>query len=224
MSGSVFIVIMSFITYRKTAAHSLARNTAVSTTHGIRISCTASTMRHAGYKTMITVLALSDNPVSQEEYDEIVNSLQIHQLTCSCGRSACMHIHGYYVRYICLPDGKAPLRIMRVMCSECSTTHAILLSSIVPYSQISFQDQCSIVSAYEQGTDRNAICSQNSTIDENNVKAVIRRYVRHWMQRLLSESIPLTPAELLVRSCFAVYSMQFMQIHRTSNRLFPDTT
>lgn len=181
-------------------------------------------MRHTEYTTMITVLALPDNPISQEEYDEIVNSLQIHQLTCSCGRSACMHIHGYYVRYICLPDGKSPLRIMRVMCSECSATHAILLTSIVPYSQISFRDQCCIVSAYEHGTNRNAVCDQNPSLDENSVKAVIRRYVRHWMQRLLSEAICLTPAESLIRRCFAVYSMQFMQIHRTSNRLFPNTT
>ena len=102
---------------------------------------------------MITVLAFSDNPISQEEYNEIVDSLQIHHLACSCGRSACMHTHGYYVRYICLPDGKTPLRILRVKCSECITTHAILLSSIVPYSQISLQDQCSIISTYEQGTD-----------------------------------------------------------------------
>ena len=58
-----------------------------------------------------------------------------------------------------------------------------------PYSQISLQDQCSIISAYEQGTDRNAVCDKNPSIDENNIKAVIRRYVRHWMQRLLSEAV-----------------------------------
>ena len=125
----------------------LSRNT--QHTHSVP----ASTMRHTEYRTMITVLAFSDNPISQEEYNEIVDSLQIHHLACSCGRSACMHTHGYYVRYICLPDGKTPLKILRVKCSECITTHAILLSSIVPYSQISLQDQCSIISTYEQGTD-----------------------------------------------------------------------
>ena len=162
--------------------------------------------------------------LSVDMWGSTVNRLGPEPEIITCGRSACMHIHSYYVKYICLPDGKTPLRILRVKCSECSTTHAILLSSIVPYSQISLQDQCSIISAYEQGTDRNAVCDKNPSIDENNIKAVIRRYVRHWMQRLLSEAVCLTPAESLIRRCFAVYSMQFMQIHRTSNHLFPNTT
>ena len=61
-------------------------------------------------------------------------------------------------------------------------------------------------------------------IDENDVKAVIRRYRRRWRQMLLSESIRLSERIRLVRECFAHYSMQFMQIRQTPNTLFEATT
>lgn len=173
---------------------------------------------------MITVTVKDNNTISQEYYDSIVNSLQLHQLTCFCGHSACLVIHGYYIRRVLLPEGILYLRILRVKCTECGRTHAILLSSLVPYSWIRLSDQMIIIAACEDGTDRNAVCGLNPFIDENHIKSVIRRYVRHWMQRLLSEGIHLAPVYDLIRKCFAVYSMQFMQIRRTSNILYSNTT
>ena len=116
------------------------------------------------------------------------------------------------------------LRILRLKCAECGHTHAVLLSSLVPYSQIALKDQRQIVSAYEEKSNRNAVCDTNSSIDENNVKYVIRSYRRNWRERLRSEGIGLSPADLLIRLCFSVYSAQFMQIHATFNRLFSMTT
>lgn len=206
-------------------AHNPARS-ATAHPHNVRTMYTVKTATCPARcpLTMITVTVQDNNPISQDHYDSVVNSLQLHQLTCSCGHSACFCIHGYYWRSACLPDGKIRIRILRVKCTECGSTHAILLSSIVPYSQILLSDQCLIIIAFEQGSDRNAVCSQNPLIDENNVKSVIRRYVRHWLQKLLAESIPLSPVSGLVRRCFAVYSMQFMQIHGTFNCLYSDTT
>lgn len=77
-------------------------------------------------------------------------------------------------------------------------------------------DQHTVVCAYEDGSDRNAVCEQNPSIDENNVKAIIRRYIHFWHQRLLSESILLREIPSLIRNCFSFYSMQFMQIRRTA--------
>lgn len=173
---------------------------------------------------MITVEVPYDNPISQDYYDSVVNSLQLHQITCSCGHAACMCIHGYYFRYVCLPEGKLRLRIMRLKCTLCGRTHAILLSSIVPYCRILLCDQVVIIFAWEEGTGMNRICDDNPSVDENNVKAVVRKYLRHWRERLRSESIPLSPVSLLVRKCFSVYLRQFLQIHRTFNCLYPSTT
>ena len=173
---------------------------------------------------MILISVKDYNQFSQDYYDSVINSLQFHQLKCSCGHSACLTIHAYYTRSVFLPDGVRPLRICRVRCSECGRTHALLLSSIVPYDRISLLDQHTVVCAYEDGSDRNAVCDQNPSVDENNVKSIIRRYTRFWLQRLLSESIPFRKIPSLIRSCFSFYSMQFMQIRRTAAILFSTTT
>lgn len=173
---------------------------------------------------MITVLVKENNPISQDFYNSVINSLQIHRIFCSCGHAGCLRIHGYYRRCVKTPAGTVTLLILRLKCTECGHTHAVLLSSIVPYSQITLNDQRQIAAAYEAGNDRNAICDTNSSIDENNVKYIIRSYRRHWHERLRSERISLFPAERLIRLCFAVYSAQFMQIHATFNRLFSMTT
>lgn len=176
-------------------------------------------------RTMITVIVPIDNPISQEFYDSVINFLQLHQLVCPyCKQAGCMTVHGYYKRCVRIPDGPLSLKVMRVKCTLCKTTHAILLSSIVPYSQIRLSDQQQIAAACEEGGDRNAVCDNNPYIDENTVKAVARRYFRHWRERLRSALAALSPIPDLIRKCFAVYSLQFMQIRRTLNRLHPCTT
>ena len=173
---------------------------------------------------MILISVSDYNQLSQDFYDFIINSLQFHLLTCTCGHSACLTIHGYYTRKICLPDGILVLRICRVRCSECGKTHALLLTSIVPYDRIPLISQYTIVRAFEDGSDRNAVCDSNPSVDENNVKSVIRRYVRFWQQRLIAETISLAALPALILSCFSFYSMQFMQIRGTAARLFSCTT
>lgn len=173
---------------------------------------------------MITVFVQDCNHISQSFYDSVVNSLQFQQLTCSCGHSACLSVHAYYTRGVKLPSGFLRLRVCRVRCSVCGRTHAVLLSAIVPYSQIDTCDQHAICSLYEQGGRTAGVCDDNPSVDENNVKSVIHNYRRYWRERLRSLRIPLAPVSGLIRSCFANYFVQFMQIHRTPNVLFPYTT
>ena len=176
------------------------------------------------HNTMITVLVRDCNQISQSFYDSVLNELQLHQLTCSCGHSSCLSVHGYYKRSVKMDEGTLRLRICRVRCSACDATHAILLSSIVPYSQISLADQQRICQDYETGNDTCGICGDHLSIDENNVKSVLRNYRRYWRQKLISLRICLSPLTGLVFSCFSFYSSQFMQIRRRSNRLFSYTT
>ncbi len=169
---------------------------------------------------MITILCQDCNHISQSFYDSLLASLQFHQLTCSCGHSACLTIHGYYNRSVKLPDAVITLRICRLLCSECHATHAILPSCIVPYSQIRLADQQKICQCLDQKLSVMSVCDSNPSVDENNVKAVIRNYKKHWLEKLRALRIDLVPVTDLIRNCFALYSMQFMQIHRTRNRLF----
>lgn len=90
------------------------------------------------HNTMITIFVPDCNQISQSFYDSVIFDLQLHQLTCSCSHSACLSVHGYYWRSVKLPSGTLRLRVCRVKCSECGTTHALLLSSIVPFSRYLF--------------------------------------------------------------------------------------
>ncbi|WP_442852100.1 DUF6431 domain-containing protein [Oribacterium sp. oral taxon 078] len=85
---------------------------------------------------MITILVEDCNHISQNIYDSFIHALRLHQLTCSCGYSSFLTIHGYYRRHIRDEHSSSILRILRLRCPECGAAHAILLSSIVPYSQI----------------------------------------------------------------------------------------
>ena len=169
---------------------------------------------------MITIFVRDCNQISQSFYDSVIYNLPFHQLACPCGHAACLSIHGYYRRTVKLPSGPLRLRVCRVKCSECRTTHAILLSSIVPYSQIPLSDQQRICNDYEEGQHVSSVCAGNPSIDENNVKSVLRNYRRCWREKLRSLRTPLSPINALIRSCFSDYSSQFMQIHRRINKLF----
>lgn len=176
------------------------------------------------YNAMITIPVQNCNLISQSFYDSVINRIQFHQITCTCGHSACMTIHGYYQRSVKLPAGTSRLRICRVRCSQCGKTHALLLSSIVPYSQIRTCNQQQICIAFEQHLSTASVCDSNPEIDGNNVKSVLRNYCRRWREMLKSLRISLSPLIALISSCFANYSAQFMQIHRGANRFFPYTT
>lgn len=173
---------------------------------------------------MLTVLVQDCNTFTQNFYNSVILSLPFHRLRCSCGHHGGLSIHGYYERFVITPDGKVPLKICRVRCSECGRTHALLLSSIVAYSQIPAEVQRTIAVCYEEGSDRNDLCTCGDGIDENNVRSVIRRYVRFWRERIRAAKADLRSPEALIRSCFSEYSMQFMQIHKTCNYLFSKTT
>lgn len=168
---------------------------------------------------MITVPVDNFNTFSQKFYDSVLLRLQLHRLQCTCGHSGCLGRHGRYTRSVITEDGKVSLRILRLRCSDCGKTHAILPASIVPYCQVMLTDQHQVVCAFEAGGNRNVVCQGLGT-DENNVKSIIRRYRHFWRQRLLSESIGLAPLQALICDCFSFYQMQFMQIRTTVNKLF----
>ena len=103
---------------------------------------------------MITLSGLNCNPNTeniQDKYDAFIRSLQLHQLTCSCGHSACLFIHAYYTRSLKVLDRSVDLRICRVRCSACGKTHALMPAFIVPYSQMALPDQVEIVRGLEDG-------------------------------------------------------------------------
>ncbi|MBQ5317528.1 MAG: hypothetical protein J6K17_00350 [Oscillospiraceae bacterium] len=61
-------------------------------------------------------------------------------------------------------------------------------------------------------------------MDESNCRYIIRSFLLHWKQRILSEKITLTDRTVLIHDCFSAFARHFMQIHCTPNILFTNTT
>ena len=152
-------------------------------------------------KTMITIFVEESNPLTPNFYNNLINSLQLHRLTCTCGHSACLSIHGYYTRSLKTPEGKSSFRICRVICSCCHHTHALLPSSMVPYSQISMEEHVEVISCHETKEGWEPLMHRNPSIDEGNCRYIVRSFLKHWKHRLLSGKITLSDSTLLIRDC-----------------------
>lgn len=170
--------------------------------------------------TMITIETENYNYISQDFYNKIIHSVDLNQIPCTCGLSGCLIFYGSYKRRVQLRDHILVLTIARVYCSACGHTHALLLSSMIPYSQIPAAVQADAISAMEEGTPLSSVLEEQCFVDESNLRSIIRAYRLHWKERLLSENIPISPLPLLIRKCFSLYSRSFMQIKRTRNKLF----
>ncbi len=185
---------------------------------------TTAVFQQAVALTMITIETEICNPISQTFYDNTVLSLDLNLITCTCGHTGCLVWYGSYTRKLRLDDQVITLRIARVFCNSCHHTHALLLSSIVPYSQIPLEVHASIAESYENGSGYKEILDSQSCIDENTISSIVRSFRLYWRERLRSLSVPLYPLSSLVRSCFAFFARPFMQIKRTRNKLFSPPT
>ena len=169
---------------------------------------------------MITIETENYNLISQDFYNKVIHSIDLNQITCPCGHSGCLIFYGSYKRKLQLQDEILILTVARVYCSICGHTHALLLSSIVPYSQFPLSVHVDIIVASEEAASPITVLDNQEFIDESNLRYIIRVFKQHWHQRLRSEGILFSPLSRLVRNCFLYYSRQFMQIKNTTNKLF----
>lgn len=169
---------------------------------------------------MITIKTENYNLISQDFYNKTIDSLDLSLIPCTCGHSGCLIRYGSYKRNVQLKDKTISLSLVRVYCNVCGHTHALLLSSLVPYSQIPLNLQITAIHAYESGHPLEHILTDQCFIDENNLKAVIRSYRLHWKERLRSAGLAVSEWFSLVSGCFSHFSRQFMQIKTTVNKLF----
>ena len=166
---------------------------------------------------MITIQIPSCDFLSQSYYDDVVNAIPLDKLRCCCGQSGCLIRHAYYTRKIKIKSCVVQLRILRLICKACGRTHAVLLSEMVPYSQIPLKDQVNLIIASERHVSFSAILQDNLCIDENNAAYVIRSFRMHWKTRLINAGISL--GGQLISLCFFFFSRQFMQIKDVPNQL-----
>ena len=152
----------------------------------------------------------------------MVEELQLHQLTCTCGHCGDMRKYGHYERTVWIQSEEILLRIQRVQCAHCGRTHAILPDTLVPYSRIPLEDQRQIILSCEANEDCESVQQANFFIGDHMVLYIWRKYRWHWKQKLLAEGISLVGE--LTKDCFRCYARQFMQIRCTPNIFFSPST
>jgi hypothetical protein len=169
---------------------------------------------------MITIKTKKINTLNQNTYDSFINSLDFNRLSCSCGHSGCLTKHAYYTRSIKADsDALVAISVLRVKCSHCGRTHAIVPCLIVPYSQISVIDQLNIINTHLSGKSMNSIMNEKCLIDENCIRRTIVRFKKFFKERLTAFSISLNQdITKLIESCFKHFSCQFMQIKCICNK------
>ena len=116
---------------------------------------------------------------------------------------------------------KVSLRILRVKCLSCGSTHAILLYFIVPYSQYALEVHLKAIQSKYINSFLECI-GWNENIAEYSYYYIRDQYHKRWKQLLISENISLWPN--LFKDCFKHFSMQFMQIKCTKNIFIPLST
>jgi len=168
---------------------------------------------------MITINYDIINTLTQNNYKNFIQSINLSGVSCSCGNSGCLTKHAYYTRNLKILGGIIlSLSILRVKCSVCGKTHAILPSSIIPYSQVSLHDHITIIINDANKNQQTTVMNSNPLIDESSIAYILRCFKKYWLQRLKTFKINIfAPPKLLVEQCFKYFSKQFMQIKCTTN-------
>ncbi|MFR6572803.1 MAG: DUF6431 domain-containing protein [Faecalibacillus intestinalis] len=63
---------------------------------------------------------------------------QIHKTFHFPCHSNGLIIHAYYDRHVDIFDRNHTIRILRLKCPSCNSTHAVLIEDTIPYSIVSF--------------------------------------------------------------------------------------
>lgn len=175
---------------------------------------------------MITFLVEDYNTFSNKTYIDLIDSISLNQLTCPgkhgnpCGHKGCMIKHGSYARTFSHDGLSETIFIVRVICKECGTTHALIPSNILPYSQFPVMDITNLISLYEDNSPLDPVMENNPYIDRSVAFSYVRKYLLYWKERIKSIPLHLSTSSGFIWDCFYHFGIQFMQIKRTSNILF----
>lgn len=107
---------------------------------------------------MITFLVEDYNTFSNKTYIDLIDSISLNQLTCPgkhgnpCGHKGCMIKHGSYARTFSHDGLSETIFIVRVICKECGTTHALIANAADGTPRIinKICTNCLIISAAKQ--------------------------------------------------------------------------
>ena len=81
--------------------------------------------------------------LNENDYQAFVASIDLLSLHCPvCGVVGLFILYGHYKRFVITDDTsndcKINIRVQRIQCTQCKSTHALLPSNFVPYTQFTY--------------------------------------------------------------------------------------
>lgn len=102
---------------------------------------------------MITLIHKYYKELTQKIYDKLIKHLFNDRvfIKSPCCENGILKKHSYYVRCYKSCNGKdvVELRVLRVKCSACGKTHAMLPMEIIPYAQTGNDIVMKVLSGYQ---------------------------------------------------------------------------
>jgi hypothetical protein len=95
---------------------------------------------------------------------------------------------------------------------------------MVPYSQIPLDTMAEVITCLSEKKNLSMLFASHPNLNESNIRYIYSMYLNHWRLRLLAQGIILADRMALVMKCFEIFARQFMQIKKTRNIIFFNTT
>ena len=82
--------------------------------------------------------------LNKDDYQAFVNAIDLLSLHCPvCGVVGLFILYGHYTRFVIIYDlssgeCKIQIRVQRIQCTQCKSTHALLPTNFVPYTQFTY--------------------------------------------------------------------------------------
>lgn len=162
---------------------------------------------------MIAGLFSDHKVMTPEEYSEAVSRLNLKEIECSCGQRGSLVQHGYYRRRLKSGIGTFFYTVMRLRCTSCRRTHAVIPDMIVPYSQLPLDIQLDMLR--NRLGDLEPLFTLNPDIAESDALSIRFRFHHFWEEKLDTVNANLNiPLPELMEICYSEFKRQFMQNHR----------
>ena len=82
--------------------------------------------------------------LNKDDYQAFVNAIDLLSLHCPvCGVVGLFILYGHYTRFVIIDDlssgeCKIQIRVQRIQCTQCRSTHSLLPTNFVPYTQFTY--------------------------------------------------------------------------------------
>lgn len=131
---------------------------------------------------MIAPIIRVFNNFFQSQYDlfKIQFLASMHLIACpnkACDSLGNFVIHGYYYRYYGYGKQQYRMRVLRIRCKDCNTTHAVLPICIIAYSPYPTDVCCQIIHMRLQENKSFSSISATYGIDKRSIKRLVRRFI-----------------------------------------------